>query len=123
MDVRLSLLSLVLERYPQIARWQNYQTPLSPISSSSNADWLSVSNAPLQWNLGYSIDDWQQLEVDIRRFHLTQDVNLVTETAYGTKYQISSNLLTPVNRPLMVKTVWQIDINTDFPRLITLVPD
>jgi hypothetical protein len=31
--------------------------------------------------------------------------------------------MTPIDRPLVVKTVWQIDIGTDVPRLITLVPD
>jgi hypothetical protein len=81
------------------------------------------AKAKLLMQLGYSIDNWQQLEVDIRRFHLTEDVNLITETAYGTRYQISATLATPNDRLLLVKTVWQIDINTDFPRLITLVPD
>jgi hypothetical protein len=81
------------------------------------------AKAKLLIQFGYSIDNWQQLEADIRRFHLPEDVNLVTETAYGTRYQISANLITPIERPLMVKTVWQIDINTDLPRLITLVPD
>jgi hypothetical protein len=81
------------------------------------------SKAKLLIQFGYSIDNWQQLETDIRRFHLPEDVNLVTETAYGTRYQISANIITPIERPLLVKTVWQIDINTDFPRLITLVPD
>jgi hypothetical protein len=81
------------------------------------------AKAKLLIQFGYSIDNWQQLEIDIRRFHLTEDVNLITETAYGNRYQISANLITPIDRPLLVKTVWQIDINTDFPRLITLVPD
>ncbi|WP_310416257.1 DUF6883 domain-containing protein [Chamaesiphon sp. OTE_8_metabat_110] len=81
------------------------------------------AKAKLLIQFGYSIENWQQLETDIRRFHLTEDVNLITETAYGTRYQISANLITPVERLLFVKAVWQIDINTDFPRLITLVPD
>lgn len=81
------------------------------------------AKARLLIQFGYSPDNWQQLEEDIRRFHLDQDVNLITETPYGTRYQISANLLTPINRPLLVKTVWQIDIDTDSPRLITLVPD
>lgn len=81
------------------------------------------SKAKLLIKFGYSIENWQQLETDIRRFHLIEDVNLITKTAYGNRYQISANLITPIARPLLVKTVWQIDINTDFPRLITLVPD
>jgi hypothetical protein len=81
------------------------------------------SKARLLIQFGYSLANWEKLEEDIRRFHLEQDVNLITETPYGIRYQISANLITPIERPLLVKTVWQIDINTDFPRLITLVPD
>jgi hypothetical protein len=65
------------------------------------------AKAKLLIQFGYSIDNWQQLETDIRRFHLTEDVNLVTETVYGTRYQISANLITPIDRLLVVKTVWQ----------------
>jgi hypothetical protein len=81
------------------------------------------AKAKLLIQFGYSLDNWEKLEEDIRRFHLEQDVDLITETPYGIRYQISANLITPIERPLFVKTVWQIDINTDFPRLITLVPD
>jgi len=78
------------------------------------------SKARLLIQFGYSPNNWQQLEEDIRKFHLTVDVNVVKETAYGIRYEISTNLLTPINRLLLVKTVWQIDTGTD---LITLVPD
>jgi hypothetical protein len=57
------------------------------------------------------------------KFHLDVDVNVIKETAYGVRYEVSVNLLTPINRQLLVKIVWQIDTGTDFPRLITLVPD
>lgn len=60
--------------------------------------------------------------MDIRSFHLSTDVNVVKETAYGTRYEVSAYLLTPIGT-LLVRTVWQIDMGTDFPRLITLVPD
>jgi hypothetical protein len=81
------------------------------------------AKAKLLIQFGYSIDNWQQLELDIRQFHLAQDVTVIKETDYGTRYEISSSLMTPIDRPLVVKTVWQIDIGTDVPRLITLVPD
>jgi hypothetical protein len=81
------------------------------------------SKAKLLIQFGYSPNNWQQLEADIRKFHLTVNVNVVKETAYGMRYEISANLLTPINRSLPVKTVWQITTGTDFPRLITLVPD
>lgn len=81
------------------------------------------AKAKLLLQFGYSLDNWHQLEADIRSFHLSADVNVVKETAYGTRYEVSAYLLTPIGRPLLVRTVWQIDMGTDFPRLITLVPD
>jgi glucose-6-phosphate 1-dehydrogenase len=81
------------------------------------------AKAKLLIYFGYSPENWQQLEADIRRYHLDVDVNMVTETAYGVRYEVSTDLLTPIHRKLRVKTVWQIDTGTDFPRFITLVPD
>jgi hypothetical protein len=81
------------------------------------------AKAKLLIHFGYSPENWQQLESDIRQFHLDADVNVVRETDYGIRYEVIANLVTPSNRPLLVKTVWQIDTGTDFPRLITLVPN
>lgn len=81
------------------------------------------SKAKKLLRFGYSSDSWQQLELDIRRFHLTADVSIVKKTPYGMRYEVRAVLLTPSNRQLSVKTVWQIDIGTDIPRFITLVPD
>lgn len=81
------------------------------------------SKAKLLLQFGYSLDNWQQLEIDIRTFHLSQDASMMKETIYGTRYEITNELLTPSNRLLRVKTVWQIDQGTDFARLITLIPD
>lgn len=80
------------------------------------------SKAKLLIKCGYSLDNWQQLELDIRRFHLNSDVTVSKSTMYGVRYEILTNLITPNNEVLFVKTVWQIDIGTDIPRFITLVP-
>lgn len=81
------------------------------------------AKAKLLIQFGYTQNNWQQLATDIRTYHLYADVNLTKETAYGMRYHISAELTTPVGRQLLVKTVWQIDQGTNFPRLITLVPD
>jgi hypothetical protein len=81
------------------------------------------SKANLLIQCGYSRDNWQQLELDIRKFHLPVEVESTRETAYGTRYVISAPLPTPAGRQLSLKTVWQIDIGADCPRLITLIPD
>jgi hypothetical protein len=81
------------------------------------------TKAKLLIQCGYSQENWQQLETDIRNYHLPTDVDIVKQTAYGIRYEIAADLSTPVGRELLVRTVWQIDTGTDFPRLITLIPD
>ena len=81
------------------------------------------AKARLLLRFGYSAENWQQLEADIRQYHLEADVEITKENIYGTRYEISAFLQTPTGESLLVRTVWQIDIGTDFPRLITLVPD
>jgi hypothetical protein len=74
-------------------------------------------------HFGYRADNWQQLVSHIRRFHLNQDVEVRRQTLYGMRYEICAPLETPEGRPLTLRTIWQIDVGTDFPRLITLFPD
>jgi hypothetical protein len=74
-------------------------------------------------DFGYHVAHWQQLQSDIRRFHLPAAVEVVRQTPYGTRYEIRAPLQTPHGRRLTVRTIWQVDEGTDFPRLITLFPD
>ena len=71
---------------------------------------------------GYSAVNWQQLADDILA-RIETEVAAMRITDYGTRYEIRMILQTPSNRPLTIRTVWQIDEGTDFPRLITLYPD
>ena len=81
------------------------------------------SKAKMLLQFGYSLENWQQLESDLRQFHLNADVDIVKETAYGVRYEVRAALITPTSKQLFVRTVWQIDKGTDLPRLITLIPD
>jgi len=81
------------------------------------------AKARLLLRFGYSLKDWQQLEADIRQYHLAADVTVIRETPYGTRYEIYTALQTPTNESLTVRTVWQIDNGQTVPRLITLVSD
>ncbi len=79
--------------------------------------------ARLLLDFGYDVDNWQQLHADILRFHLHADIEVMRQTPYGIRYEIRAPLQTPHGRMLTVRTVWQMDEGTDFPRLITLFPD
>lgn len=81
------------------------------------------AKARLLVQFGYNAIEAGRLEQDIRRDHLDVDVDVVRRTEYGTRYEISAVLNTPVGRSLKVRSIWQIDDGTDVPRLITLIPD
>ncbi len=81
------------------------------------------SKAQLLIEFGYRRESPQRLAADIRRFHLLADIQLIRESDYGTRYEISELIETPNGRKLRVRTIWQVDKGTDFPRLITLFPD
>jgi hypothetical protein len=80
------------------------------------------TKARLLEQFGYTVQNWRQLEVDIRSC-LETEVDVVRTTEYGTRYEIRMTLQTPLGVPLVVRTIWQIDDGTDVPRLITLYPD
>lgn len=73
-------------------------------------------------HFGYEVGNWQRLGADIRE-QLDEETDVVRVTDYGMRYEIPMTLPTPIGTPLTVRTIWQIDDGTDFPRLITLYPD
>ena len=80
------------------------------------------TEARLLERYGYTVQNWGQLEADIRSGFETE-VDVVRTTEYGTPYEIRMTLQTPLDVPLTLRTIWQIDGGTDVPRLITLYPD
>jgi len=81
------------------------------------------SKAALLRQFGYDPARWQRLADDLRRSHLTAQVERTRPTAYGMRYEVRADLQTPSGRPLIVRSVWQIDTGSTAPRLITLYPD
>jgi len=81
------------------------------------------SKAKLLLSMGYQIHQWQQLETDLREQHLTADVEESEENEYGTSYAITAGLNGPGGSTFLFRSIWQIDIGTDCPRLITMYPE
>ncbi len=81
------------------------------------------SKARLLVSMGYAPDDWQRLETDIREGHLTADVDQLAESDYGTRFEIVAPLIGPTGRSVNFRSIWQIDLGTDYPRLITMYPE
>ncbi|HEY4234316.1 MAG TPA: hypothetical protein VGM76_12870 [Lacipirellulaceae bacterium] len=81
------------------------------------------SKARLLVSLGYSAASWQQLEHDIRAAHLPENVVATINTLWGKRYEIVAPIAGPSGDSLMFRSVWQIDLGTDAPRLITMYPE
>src|SRR5215510_303152 len=78
--------------------------------------------ARLLLSLGYRSDNPQSLESDLRTQHLSLDVLLTHENAYGVVYEIDGPIKTPSGRTVHFRSVWQVDSGTDVPRFITMYP-
>ena len=72
--------------------------------------------------IGYSADNWQKLESDIREQHLSQPAEPGQESPFGRKYTITAPLRGPQGEVRQVATIWIIRPNNDFPELVTMVP-
>lgn len=70
---------------------------------------------------GYTLDNWQQLEQDLRTIVLTQPAELIENNRYGKKYLIRARLRGPTGVELSTLTIWMVTNCTI--RFVTLVPD
>jgi outer membrane receptor for Fe3+-dicitrate len=70
---------------------------------------------------GYSIENWQQLDRDLRSQILSLEAEQMENTRYGEKYMIKGSLTSPNGTILQVKTVWMVTPSET--RFVTLVPD
>ena len=71
--------------------------------------------------LGYTVNDWQTLEVDLRVQHLSVDAEEIDATMFGRKFVIRSPLNGPSGTALVV-SVWIIRADEDVPRFVTAYP-
>jgi len=81
------------------------------------------SKARLLHSLGYSAADWTRLESDLRAAHLSEDVLATRQTLWGMRYEVLGPLTGPTGDSVLFRSVWQIDVGTDRPRLITMYPE
>ncbi|MGK7884661.1 MAG: DUF6883 domain-containing protein [Crocosphaera sp.] len=69
---------------------------------------------------GYTLDNWQQLERDLREQILTLEAQATLKTTYGQKYQIIGTLICPNGTSLKIKTIWIVTEETT--KFVTLFP-
>ena len=81
------------------------------------------SKAKLLHSMGYVAEQWKQLEQDFREQVLTEDASETEQNDYGTQYVIVSDLTGPNARSITFRSIWQIDVGKEYPRLITMYPE
>lgn len=68
--------------------------------------------------LGYTIENWNELEKDIRMVVEKNEAYLQRSTTFGDMYEVKGEL-----RNFGVVTIWLLTVDTEKFRFITLFPD
>ncbi len=82
-------------------------------------------NDKSQWlaQAGYSAENWQVLENDLRKQILSLDAQLSEITPYGQTYEIIGNLTGVNGKTIAVHTIWMTETATKITKFITLYPE
>jgi hypothetical protein len=72
---------------------------------------------------GYTLENWQQLEHDIRSQILPVEAKLVRKTRYGDMLKIHGTLVGPNGVSLKIVTIWMMEYKSQQTKLITLFLD
>jgi hypothetical protein len=73
--------------------------------------------------LGYTDDQWHQLQTDLRTQHLLQNAPRGEDGVYGRKYVIRATLVGPSGTQAMVASIWVVRAGEEFPRFVTAYPE
>lgn len=72
---------------------------------------------------GYTLENWRQLEYDIRQQILSKEAVLVEHTEYGDIFEIRALLSGPNGVSLRIISVWIREAKTGITKFVTLYPD
>lgn len=67
-------------------------------------------------------ENWQEFAEALKVQGTTKDVVRIIETPFGPRYHVDGIIETPDERNPLIRTVWQFDLGSDYPRLITAHP-
>jgi len=73
-------------------------------------------------SLGFNREKWTTLAESLRKIGLTAVVSQSMETVHGKKYIVDGDIENPLGKAAWVRTIWIIEAETDFPRLVTAYP-
>ncbi len=86
---------------------------------------LRKRNDKFRWlaQAGYTFENWQLLEEDLRTQILSLDAIPAENTNYGQMYEILGKLTGPNGNTLAVCTMWMTEAATGDTKFITMFPD
>ncbi len=73
--------------------------------------------------LGFSVENWESLDSEIRRLALKCDAETAELSAYGQKYLVRGRVVGPEERNAEVVTVWIVRLGERPPRFVTVYPE
>ena len=88
--------------------------------SVTNSRGRSKANFFLRF--GFSPSDWQVFGSGLVSHGASYEVAETVDAEYGSRYYVDGSIESPDGRNPWIKTVWQYDMGTEFPRLITARP-
>jgi hypothetical protein len=71
---------------------------------------------------GFHIGAWPVLAEALREHGLLHAVASTVSTPFGPRYEVDGPLRTPTGLRPRIRTVWQVDVGENAPRLITAYP-
>ncbi|MCB8946238.1 MAG: hypothetical protein H6658_21035 [Ardenticatenaceae bacterium] len=72
---------------------------------------------------GYTVNNWIQLQQDLRAQILPLEAAFVEETRFGQMFEIKGALTGPNGKQLFLRSFWLLESDTEQTKFITLYPD
>lgn len=88
---------------------------LTPRNRNDKSRWLSEA--------GYTLENWRDLQNDIREQLLHINAQLCEKSTYGKMFEIIGELNGPNNFVLFVRSFWIIETNSGLTKFVTMYPD
>ncbi len=71
---------------------------------------------------GFRAAQWPELATALRQHACEHGVLESMETPFGTRYVVEGPLRSPDGRSPEVRTIWFVELNSGYPRLVTAYP-
>ncbi len=81
-----------------------------------------TSKAKFFLGRGFTADSWNKFSDALLTHGRTNTVKKVTEDKWGVRFRVECTLVTPDGSNPCIRTVWLLETNAKFPRLITAHP-